>query len=102
MLVGLSGGALGVLIARWGVDAIVALAPAAMPRSEEIRIDIAVLIFSLCVSLLAALLFGPTPPLPSARVAPREPPKASRRGSPAGGRRVRDALVSSEVALALV
>ena len=102
MLVGLSGGALGVLIARWGVDAIVALAPAAMPRSEEIRIDIAVLIFSLCVSLLAAVLFGVIPAFASARVDARESLQGSGRGSTAGGRRVRDALVSSEVALALV
>jgi hypothetical protein len=73
-----------------------------MPRSEEIRIDIAVLIFSLCVSLLAAVLFGVIPAFASARVDARESLQGSGRGSTAGGRRVRDALVSSEVALALV
>ena len=38
LVVGMSGGLLGVLVARIGVDALVALAPTALPRSGEIRI----------------------------------------------------------------
>ena len=102
MLVGITGGLLGVLIARWGVPAIVAMAPTALPRADAIRVDVAVLIFSLGVSSLAAVLFGVIPALVSASVDIRDALQGSGRGSTSGGRRIRDALVSSEVALALV
>ena len=49
LLVGVSGGLLGVLVARWGVVGLVALAPTALPRTGEIRVDVAVLMFSLAV-----------------------------------------------------
>src|SRR5262245_3163770 len=43
LLIGVSGGVLGALLARWGVGALVALAPAALPRAGEIRVDGSVL-----------------------------------------------------------
>jgi ABC-type antimicrobial peptide transport system permease subunit len=55
-IVGLSGGVLGVLVARWGVAALVAMAPTALPRAGEIRVDGAVLMFSLVVSLFTSVL----------------------------------------------
>ena len=102
MLVGITGGLLGLLIARWGVPAIVTMAPTALPRSDEIRVDVAVLVFSLAVSSLTPVLFGVIPALASASVDVRDALEGSGRGTTAGGRRIRDALVSSEVALALV
>jgi len=102
MLVGVAGGTLGVLVARWGVAAMVTLAPAALPRSEEVRVDVAVLLFTLIVSALAAVLFGVIPALTSAGVDVREALQSNGRGATSGGRRIRDGLVSGEVALALV
>jgi putative ABC transport system permease protein len=102
LLVGVSGGAAGVLLARWGVVALVALAPTQLPRSGEIRVDVAVLLFSLAVALLTSVLFGVIPALTSARVDVRDTLQASSRGTTSGSRRIRGALVSSEVALAVV
>jgi putative ABC transport system permease protein len=101
-LLGVLGGLLGVLMARWGVLALVALAPTALPRSGEIRLDLAVLAFSLVVSVLTGVLFGVIPAFASSRVDVREALQGSNRGTTAGGQRVRGALVSSEVALAVV
>jgi putative ABC transport system permease protein len=102
LVVGVSGGILGVLAAQWGVVALVALAPTELPRSGEIRIDAAVLIFSLVVSLLTSVLFGVMPAFASANVDVRDALHGSSRGTTGGGRRVRGVLVSSEVALAVV
>ena len=102
LLLGVSGGTLGVLVARWGVAALVALAPTGLPRSGEIRVDVAVLIFSLAVASLTGGLFGVIPALTSAGVDVREALQGSSRATTAGGRRIRGALVSSEVALAVV
>ena len=87
---------------RWGLSALVALAPAQLPRAGEIRIDTAVLLFSLAVSLLTGLLFGVIPAIVSSRVDVRdalqgEQPRRHRvqaAGSAA-------ALVGAEVALAV-
>jgi putative ABC transport system permease protein len=102
LLLGLSGGALGVLLAYWGTATLVALAPAALPRAGEIRLDLAVLTFSLLVSLITSVLFGVVPALMSARVDVREALQGSGRGTTGRGQRVRGALVSAEVALAVV
>ena len=102
LLVGLLGGALGALVARWGVVGLVALAPAALPRSGEIRVDAAVLLFSLAVSSVTGVLFGVIPAIASASVDVRQALQGSSRGNTGGGQRIRGALVSSEVALAVV
>src|SRR5262249_41717898 len=102
LLVSASGGVLGVLVAQWGVAALVALAPTELPRSGEIRVDVDVLMFSLAVSSLTGLLFGVVPALTSAKVDVRNGLQASSRGTTTGRQRVRGALVSAEVALALV
>jgi len=101
-ILGFSGGTLGVVVAGWGVAALVALAPAALPRAGEIRVDLAVLAFSLAVSFFTSVLFGVLPALASARVDVREALQGSSRGATGGGRLVRGLLVSSEVALAVV
>lgn len=102
LLVGVSGGLLGVLVAQWGVGGLMALAPTELPRSGEVRVDVAVLLFSLVVSSLTGVLFGVIPAVTSARVDVREALQGSSRGTTAGGQRIRGVLVSSEVALAVV
>src|SRR5882762_4153363 len=61
LLVAVAGGLLGVLLARWGVAALVAMAPTELPRTGEIRVDVAVLMFSLALSSLTGVLFGVIP-----------------------------------------
>jgi putative ABC transport system permease protein len=56
-----AGGALGVLLAIWGMDAIIALNPESIPRAEEIGIDRNVLGFALLISLISGILSGLVP-----------------------------------------
>ena len=102
LLVALAGGALGLLAAEWSAAATVALAPAALPRSGEIRIDAAVLAFSFAASSLSGVLFGVLPALASADVDAREALQGAGRGATADGWRFRGVLIASEVALASV
>jgi putative ABC transport system permease protein len=101
-LLGFAGGTLGMLVARWGVVALAKLAPTELPRSPEIRVDVAVMLFSLIVSSLASVLFGVIPALMSAGTDVRDALQGTSRGSTSAGQRIRGLLVSSEVALALV
>ena len=102
VIVSVAGGVTGILIAQSGVVALVAMAPTALPRATEIRVDVAVLAFSLAVSLITGVLFGVIPALASARVDVRDALQGAGRGTTAAGRRTRGALISAEVALAVV
>ncbi|HZE57082.1 MAG TPA: ABC transporter permease [Chthoniobacterales bacterium] len=98
------GGIAGVILARWGLDALLALAPTSLPRISEIHLDPAVLIFSLALSILTGLLFGIAPAWLAARADVNEALKQGTRGSTEGGARgrLRSALVVIEVTFALV
>ncbi|HEX3231298.1 MAG TPA: ABC transporter permease, partial [Pyrinomonadaceae bacterium] len=95
------GGALGLLLARWGVDFLVSLAPPDIPRLEDISVDHRALGFTFLVSLLTALLFGLLPALQATRANLND---ALKEGSRCGFRRqrLRGVLVVAEIALALV
>ncbi|MDI3289619.1 ABC transporter permease [Polyangium sp. 15x6] len=97
------GGALGLLFALWGVDALVAIDPDRLPRAEEIHLDGVVVAFTLGVSLVTGLVFGVIPAIHASRVDPAEVLKEGSRGT-AGGRmgRFRNALVVAQIALALM
>lgn len=102
-LLGLAGGAAGLLLAVWGVDSITALAPGNLPRIDEVRIDVRVLGFTLVTSLLTGILFGIAPALQLPRLSIHEVVKDGSRGSTGMRRRwLRHFLVVSEVAVALV
>jgi putative ABC transport system permease protein len=101
--VSLAGGALGVLMARWLVPALFAIAPAKLiPRVEMIRIDGWVLAFALGVALATGLVFGLAPALRITRRGPLQPLTAGTRVPQAGQDRLRAAFVATEIALALV
>jgi putative ABC transport system permease protein len=95
------GGAVGLLLAWWGVRLLVSLAPPDIPRLEDISIDHRALGFTFLVSLLTALLFGLLPALQATRANLND---ALKQGSRSGFRRRRliSVLLVSEVALALV
>ena len=66
-LVSLAGAALGVVLAGWGVDFFVALAPPGIPRLSDVGVDGRVLIFALGLTALTALLIGGVPAFQGAR-----------------------------------
>jgi len=105
VLLSLAGGAIGLVLAFAGVGALLRLAPPNLPRLEQIHVDNVALLFNLAVSLGAAALFGLWPALRAARVDLHDALKQGGARSVLGGGRgewVRGALVSAEVALALV
>lgn len=67
-LLSLLAGALGWLLARWIVAAIIPLIPRDVPRTDEIALDYRALLFTLALSLVASLLFGLSPALQTARI----------------------------------
>ena len=66
VLLALSGGVLGLLLAQWSVKSLVALNPN-LPRAAEVGIDANVMVFTLVVSLFTGLLFGLAPALQASR-----------------------------------
>jgi putative ABC transport system permease protein len=102
VVLGLAGGAVGVLLAYWGLAWIIAHGPAEMPRLEESRIDTGALAFACAIALLSSLLFGLVPALRSASINLNEAFKRGTGASTGGKDRVRSALVVGEVALALI
>jgi putative ABC transport system permease protein len=104
LLLALIGGVLGMLVALWSVDFLVALSPVTFPSFIKLTLDARVLGFSLLVSVLTGVLFGLAPALQAARPALNEVLKDGGRGTSGGlGRsRLLSSLVVSEIALALV
>ncbi|HEX6133866.1 MAG TPA: ABC transporter permease [Longimicrobiales bacterium] len=104
VLLAVVGGAVGCMFAIWAVGAIVSLAPAEVPRLDAVRVDGAVLGFTLLVSVVTGLLFGLAPLLQlrgtDVMSALREEGRSI--GSRTAVGRLRPILVSAEVGLALV
>jgi predicted permease len=102
-LVSLAGGAAGILLAIWGVPALLSLAPKGkIPRLEEIHIDAWVLAATFGIAVLTGILFGLAPAFQSTRSELRESLNASGRAITARREGLRSALVVAEIALALV
>ena len=103
LVVALLAGALGLVSARWLVSALLAAAPATLPRSAEIGLNGRVFLFALALSSVTPLLFGLAPALQLARADLREMLAAGgRQQSRPAGRRTRQALVVAELALSIV
>jgi putative ABC transport system permease protein len=105
LLLSLAGGALGLLFAMWGIDALLAALPEDVPRLlvSRVGLDTSVLLFTLGVSLLTGLLFGLAPALQASKSNLNETLKDGGRTSAGAGRqRVRNLLVVSEIALSLL
>jgi predicted permease len=102
VVLALAGGVAGLAVARWGTLAVLAAVPGGLPRMENIGVDGWVLAFTLGVSLLTGVVFGLAPALQVSVTDLHETLKEGSRGSSAGHRRLRNLLVVSEVAAALV
>ncbi|MGH9147055.1 MAG: ABC transporter permease, partial [Vicinamibacterales bacterium] len=100
-----AGGAVGVLLAKWGLDVLIPILPAGLelPRARDIDIDLRVLLFAFLMTILTAILFGLVPSLSSARSAPQSALQEVTRGSSLGRHfnRLGGALIVSQVALAV-
>ena len=104
MVLAVLGGALGIFLAAWGRDLLVALMPAEAMRFQETRLDAWVLLFSGALSIATSLLFGLWPAWQTSRADAQSALKAGAHGSsdaPAA-RRSRELLIISEIALTLV
>jgi putative ABC transport system permease protein len=104
VLLAVVGGVLGLLVAMWGVDLLIALSPRDLPSLRGVGLNYQVLGFTLLVSVVTGLIFGVVPALEASRPNLNEALKEGGKGAGGGtgGHRVRDIFVVAEVALALV
>jgi putative ABC transport system permease protein len=103
LLLGLVGGAVGLLIAYWLTQLMIQFSPGDVPRLAEAELNLPVLAFTFAISILTGLLFGLAPALQVSKANLNTDLKEGSRGAAAFRRsRVRSVLVVAEVALSLV
>jgi putative ABC transport system permease protein len=104
MLLALAGGALGILLARWGVELAMSSSPLPVSSHHEVTLDARVLGFTLAISVLTGIVFSLVPAWRLLRVDPQHALRDQGRGATGGlgHRRLSRTLVVAEVTLALV
>ncbi len=103
LLLSLLGGALGLVLAKWGLDALLAIAPADLPRAAEITLDARAFLFTFAIAVLTGVTFGLVPAWQGSRINLVDALKEGSRGSSEGGRHwFRNSLVVAEIAFALM
>ena len=104
LLIAIAAAAVGVLLAGWGLDVVVAMLPASLPSWMQFTIDGRVLGFTLAMAVATGLVFGLAPALQASRPDLTDALKDGSRGAGTSrsGKRLRSTLVVAEVALSLV
>jgi len=105
LLLAVAGGALGLVVAKSGVALLRALAPATVPRVEDVSVDLPVLLFATAITLLTGVLFGAGPAFRALKEDAAESLKEGGKTSSVNARglgRFRRTLAVSEIALAVV
>jgi predicted permease len=102
LLLALIGGALGLLLAKFGTTAALAAVPRTLPRSEDIGLDSRVLLFTLAISILAGIVFGLAPAWKAARGSIGGTLSESSRAVAGGRGSAQSVFVVGEMAMALV
>src|SRR5262249_21349662 len=104
LMLAILGGAMGVMLAYWGVSLLVTFAPPNLPRAREVGLDRWVFGFTILVTFLTGLLFGLAPAWQSVRVKLNEILKEGTRGvlGSASQSWLRRGLVVAEIAMSLV
>ncbi|MBZ5674653.1 MAG: ABC transporter permease [Acidobacteriia bacterium] len=98
----LIGGALGLAIAKWGLNLLLEAMPGSLPRIENIGVNTSVLLFAFGVSITVGIVFGLLPALRSSNFDLQSGLKEGGRGSAGGHHRTQGVLVVVQIALALV
>src|SRR5581483_4769021 len=102
LVVGLAGGAAGLLVAFWCTRALIALGPASIPRLTDVAIDWRVLAFTMLVAIATSVLFGLAPAVAATGgVVARFISSAGRGSIGSAGSGARKTLVVCEMALAV-
>jgi predicted permease len=98
------GGALGLFVAVWGIDGLVRLSPATLPRLHAIDVNTGVLAFTAALSIVTGIVFGLAPSLQGSNADLNQVMRETGRSATASGHvaRLRAGFVVAEVALALV
>ena len=102
MLLSLSGGGLGVLVAVWGVRPLLVVMTGNLPRNENIRVNANVLLFTFVVSIAVGILFGLAPALKNSKGDLQTTLKEGGRGSTSAHHRAQSSLLIVQMALTLV
>jgi len=104
LVLAVAGGAAGIALAFGGVRLLIALAPGNIPRLDEVRVSLPVLVFSAGLSIAAAIAFGMLPALRSLRAAPQAALQANstRNANTQQGRRTRSVMIAAQVACTVV
>src|SRR5262249_34335827 len=102
LLLSLTGGVVGLLLARWGLDALLAVSPENIPRLQETSLDLRVVGFTLFVSLLTGVILGLVPALNAVGFILHGMLKEGARTVSSNRNRLRRSLVVLETAMALV
>jgi len=104
LILSLTGGALRVFLALWGVDALLVLAPANLPRTEDVSVNLPVLAFALGISVLVAVSLGTVTALRATSADPQAALAEGSRGAVGSlaSRRLARLLIGSQVAITLV
>ena len=102
VVLGLLGGAAGLVLGEWTRRAMLAVGAAYIPRASEVRLDAWVFLFALAASCLTAVLFGVLPARQASRTDLNDALKSASRGATSGRKHARSMLVVAEVALSLV
>jgi putative ABC transport system permease protein len=102
LLLALGGGAVGFLLAGPLVRLLIGFAPADVPRIADVHLDFWVVLWTFAICLISSVLFGVLPAFLSTRVQIAESLKTAGRGATIGQRSFGNALVVSQVGLALV
>jgi predicted permease len=102
VLLSLAGGSLGIAIAFFGIRSVLAAMPEVLPRSEDVGVNAAVLLYTLVVSLLIGILFGIAPALKSWRADPQTSLKDRGHSSTVVHRRTQGSFMVMQVAFTLV
>ncbi len=102
VVLSLVGGTLGLLLAYWGTEALIAAKPADIPRLDKIGLDGTVVLFTLGIAVMTSLAFGMAPALQATDDhLMRGLQESGRAGSAGRTHRTRSALVVAEMALAV-
>jgi putative ABC transport system permease protein len=102
LVLALVGAGAGLLLAQFSIEILTALAPATLPRVDAVRVDLAVLGFSVALAVLSAIAFGMVPALRASRPNVADALRAGRAASAVRGGLLRNAVVVAEVALSFV